>query len=1032
MEAFLKRHLGINENQQTEMLKRVGVKTLKDLCDEIVPLEIRTSRLGELPPALSEPELLAELKSIAHENANYKSYIGMGYYNTHVPSVIKRNLFENPGWYTSYTPYQSEISQGRMESLLNFQTMVMSLTAMEVANASLLDEGTAAAEALTIMKRKNDMRASNRGRNICLVDNACFPQVKAILKTRSIPIDIELKSIDIKINTEESLEFDDEKVFGAILQYPGDTGDLDISMESNLDFLKKLKDADVGVTVVSDLMALVWLKPPGEWKSSDEGTPLVDIVVGNSQRFGVPLGYGGPHAAFMAVRDDLKRLVPGRIIGVSKDAHGKVAYRMTLQTREQHIRREKATSNICTAQALLANMAAMYAVYHGSHGLKVIAGFIHLKTTVLAKLFTGWGYATNPSYFDTLTISADAETVRHIHTLANEVHINFRKFDGISSDENHSVSRIGVSIDERVTRADLENIARIFATAKNVGNEWEKEFNSLYAPVAKLEELVRINEEIEMEMGSGSQENIIHELKKHLLNVESGLKGNIRTSEILNHEIFHRITSETQMMRYLFELERKDISLTYSMISLGSCTMKLNPATTMMPLSWEEFANPHPYADPNQNLGYRKVFDFLESALASITGMDAVSLQPNSGAQGEFAGLLAIRGYHLANEKKSDKIGLQPSRTIMLIPTSAHGTNPASAIMAGLDVVLINCVENGDIDLEDLRSKIGEHQTSLAGLMITYPSTHGIYEQEVKEICALVHQAGGQVYMDGANMNAQVGLTSPAAIGADVCHLNLHKTFAIPHGGGGPGMGPIAVKKHLAPHLPGHTIVPVNGRITNQVSSSPWGSASILLISYAYIRMLGRKGLEDATAVAMLNANYLKERLATHYPILYQGKNNRVAHEFIIDIRPFEKTAGIKAEDISKRLIDFGFHAPTMSFPIPGTLMIEPTESEDLAELDRFVEAMITIRKEIAKVESGEWSREDNPLVNAPHAQIEIVEEWKHSYSIKEGCFPVDYLLTKKYWSPVSRVDNVYGDKNFFCACPDPQSFALNYIKPSH
>ncbi|KAJ8311857.1 hypothetical protein KUTeg_010590 [Tegillarca granosa] len=607
---------------------------------------------------------------------------------------------------------------------------------------------------------------------------------------------------------------------------------------------------------------------------------------------------------------------------------GKVAYRMTLQTREQHIRREKATSNICTAQALLANMAAMYAVYHGPHGLKVIAGLIHLKTAVLEKLFTGWGYATNTSYFDTLTISADSKTIKRIHVLANEARINFRKFAEVSSD----VSRVGVSIDETVTRADLENIARIFATAKNVGDAWEQEFAALYAPIAKLAESLTGGK-------SENQDNIIQELKTQLTNIAGGLKGNMRTSDILNHEIFHRITSETQMMRYLSELERKDISLTYSMISLGSCTMKLNPATAMMPLSWEEFANSHPYADPKQNLGYRKVFDFLESTLASITGMDAVSLQPNSGAQGEFAGLLAIRGYHLANEKKSATTGIQPSRTIMLIPTSAHGTNPASAIMAGMEVVLVSCMKNGDIDLEDLRAKIAEYRSSLAGLMITYPSTHGIYEEEVKEICALVHEAGGQVYMDGANMNAQVGLTSPATIGADVCHLNLHKTFAIPHGGGGPGMGPIAVKKHLAPHLPGHAIIPVNERSTNQVSSSPWGSASILLISYAYIRMLGGKGLQDATAVAMLNANYLKERLAPHYPVLYQGKNNRVAHEFIIDIRPFEKTAGIKAEDISKRLIDFGFHAPTMSFPIPGTLMIEPTESEDLAELDRFVAA---------------------------------------------------------------------------------------------
>ncbi len=1001
METFIKRHLGPSPQDRDSMLKEIGVSSLDALIKEIIPEDIVSDNLETISNPISEKDLLAEMKLIAHENQVYRSYIGLGYYNAVVPSIIQRHLFENPGWYTQYTPYQSEISQGRLESLINFQTMIIDLTGMEVANASLLDESTAIAEAMMVMKRAVATVPEKKNTRTCLVSCHIFPQTLSLLKARASALGIDLKVSEPK----EFFKNDPEcgrDCFGMILQYPLENGDLvDYS-----EILAEAREHQIQVTVAVDIMSLVWLTPPGEWKV--EGNPAVDLVVGNTHRFGVPCGYGGPHAAFIASRSEFKRLLPGRIIGVTKDVHGRLAYRMSLQTREQHIRRGKATSNICTAQVLLANMAAMYAVYHGADGLKSIVGIIHLKTVLLANILKKLNYTiVNEYFFDTLTIKASPELVEKIHVLAEKVRINFRKYpETLPGSQDRD--KLGLSLDQSVKKNDLFDIVKIFYEAKDQAftpEEWEK----YYQMIAKLESCYDEDGE------QNYLKMIDQELEKTLPKHQLGKTGK-RTSKFLNHKIFKQIKSETQMLRYLTSLEKKDIALNYSMVPLGSCTMKLNPASTIIPVSWEKFASLHPFAPLSQTQGYQRIFSYLEKTLAAITGMDAVSLQPNSGAQGEYAGLMAIRSYFYSRDEKV-------KRNIMIIPTSAHGTNPASAVMAGMDVILVSCLKNGDIDYDDLEKKVQKYRDSLAGLMITYPSTHGIYEERVKDICKLIHDAGGQVYMDGANMNAQIGLTSPGTIGADVCHLNLHKTFAIPHGGGGPGVGPIAVKKHLAPFLPGHALVNMGGN-EGQVSAAPWGSAGILPISYAYIRLLGKQGLRQASKIAILNANYLKNKLSSYYPSLFEGRNGRVAHEFIIDLRPFEKSCGIKAEDVSKRLIDYGYHAPTLSFPIHGTFMIEPTESEDKEELDRFCEAMVLIRKEIAKVEAGEWPRENNPLVNAPHSQILLNELWNYPYTQKEAFFPTSYTEVNKFWPVVSRIDNVYGDKNFFCSCPSPEIWA--------
>jgi len=943
---FSNRHIGPNSDDTNQMLKDIGVNSLDELISQTVPASIRLKNKLNLPDGQAEHRFLKELKQVASKNQVFDSYIGLGYYNTITPGVVLRNVFENPGWYTAYTPYQAEISQGRLEALLNYQTMILDLTGLEITNASLLDEGTAAAEAMHMFFAGRSKEQIQGGAVKLFVSSDCFPQTIDVLKTRSAPLGIELV-----IDNSDTIKLDDQ-FFGAILQYPNTEGKIiDYST-----WTKKAKEKGIPVAVGSDLMALTMLTPPGEWGA--------DVVFGNSQRFGVPLGFGGPHAAFYAAKDIYKREMPGRIIGVSVDAQGNRALRMALQTREQHIRRDKATSNICTAQVLLAVMASMYAVYHGPDGIKNIAGKIHSNTSRLAESAIKLGYTlVHKNFFDTIVLNAgsDLEKVRS-NALASKINFHYINKEQFS-----------ISLGEATDEEELQSIFSVLAKAKN------------------------------------SSEKLVTASTTH---IPTDLK---RKSSFLTHPVFNTHHSETEMLRYITSLENKDLSLNHSMIALGSCTMKLNATSEMIPVSWPEWSSIHPFAPTSQTEGYKEVISSLENYLCEITGFAAMSLQPNSGAQGEYAGLMVIRAYH---QSRGDN-----HRDIALIPQSAHGTNPASAVMAGMKVIVVKTDDHGNIDLLDLRQKAEQHKANLSALMVTYPSTHGVFEEGIKEITQIVHDNGGQVYMDGANMNAQVGLTNPATIGADVCHLNLHKTFAIPHGGGGPGMGPIGVAKHLIPFLPSHPLVKMGGN-THAVSAAPWGSASILLISYAYIKMLGGQGVTDATKYAILNANYIKAKLEAHYPVLYVGSANRVAHEMIIDCRPFKMTAGIEVEDIAKRLMDYGFHAPTMSFPVPGTIMIEPTESEPKSELDRFCEAMIQIRKEIEEIERGISDKKDNVLKNAPHTMHVICsDEWNHQYSRKKAAFPLPFVSQHKFWPTVGRADNAYGDRNLVCACPPIESY---------
>ena len=954
-ERFATRHIGPDEKQIEEMLNVSGAESIKQLIDETIPEGIRLERPLDLPEPLSEVDYITHIKETASKNKVFKSYIGMGYYDTILPHVILRNVMENPGWYTAYTPYQAEIAQGRLEALINFQTMVSDLTGMELANASLLDEGTAAAEAASMLygRRKGKKRKTA---NTLFVADTCHPQTLSVLKNRMEPLDITLK-----IGKPEDVDVTDPELFAMILQYPDTFG----SVNDYTSLIDAAHENDVYVTVAADLMALTLLTPPGEMGA--------DVVVGSTQRFGIPMGYGGPHAAYFATREEFKRQIPGRIIGISQDTEGNVAYRMALQTREQHIRREKATSNICTAQVLLAVIAGFYAVYHGPKGLKRIASKIHGLTKLTAQGLEKLGYdINNKHFFDTITLSGvDGPVVEKVKKLALQKGVNFR----------YENDMIGISFDETKHLEDADEVLEIFSEA--AGKE------------------------------------LPFDIKKASDNVEIEFPDELtRTSEYLDHPVFNQYHSEHEMLRYLKELENRDLDLTHSMISLGSCTMKLNATAEMIPLTWPEFGKIHPFVPFDQAKGYHQLFDELEAWLAEITGFDAISLQPNSGAQGEYAGLMTIRAYHQANG--DDK------RNVTIVPSSAHGTNPASAVMAGMEVVVTKCDDNGNIDLDDLREKAEKYSDRLSALMVTYPSTHGVFEEDIKEICEVIHEHGGLVYMDGANMNAQVGFTSPAAIGADVCHLNLHKTFTIPHGGGGPGMGPIGVVEKLTPFLPGHDVVETGSdQAIPAVAAAAWGSASILTISHAYIRMMGAEGLTKATEAAILNANYLKDRLKDHYPVLYTGKSGRSAHEFIIDVRGFKQSAGIDAPDVAKRLMDYGFHAPTMSFPVPGTLMIEPTESESKEELDRFCEAMIGIRNEIRDIEEGKADKDDNVLKNAPHTMRVIVsEEWAHPYAREEAVFPLPNLRFNKFWPAVSRVDDAYGDRNLICSCLPLEEYA--------
>ncbi len=939
---FVGRHNGPKLSDQQKMLEAINAVSLDALISETVPANIRLEQPMTLAEAKSEADMLATMKQFARQNQVKRTFIGQGYYNTFTPNVILRNVLENPGWYTAYTPYQPEISQGRLESLLNFQQMVIDLTGMEIANASLLDEATAAAEAMTLCKRAGKSKS-----NVFFVADDVHPQTIEVVKTRAKFIGFE-----VLVGSLESLP--EQDVFGALVQYPSTTGEV----RDLTDIIAKAQANKTLVTAATDLLASTLLKPAGEMGA--------DVAIGSAQRFGVPMGYGGPHAAFMATRDKHKRTMPGRVIGVSIDAKGNQALRMAMQTREQHIRREKATSNICTAQALLANMASFYAVYHGAEGLRTIARRTHHMTAILAAGLTKGGFElAHNSFFDTITINTGEKT-QDLYTKALAADINLRVLPG----------KLGISLDETTTVADVE---------------------ALFAVFGVKEDVAALSTEI-----AGNEFAAIPEALR-------------RTSEYLTHPVFNTYHSETQMMRYLKQLENKDFSLTHGMIPLGSCTMKLNAAAEMIPITWPEFGSIHPFAPAEQAAGYAALAKDLKEKLCEITGYDAFSLQPNSGASGEYAGLIAIQRYH---ESRGEG-----HRNVCLIPSSAHGTNPATASMVSMKVVVVKCDDEGNIDIDDLAAKIEKHKDNLSSIMITYPSTHGVYEEKVKEVCEMVHAAGGQVYLDGANMNAQVGLTSPGFIGSDVSHLNLHKTFCIPHGGGGPGMGPIGVKSHLAPFLPGHIENGVEGE-DFAVSAADFGSASILPISWAYIAMMGEAGLSNATKVAILNANYVMERLRPHYPVLYRGKNGRVAHECIIDIRPLKEETGISEEDIAKRLMDYGFHAPTMSFPVAGTLMVEPTESEDLAELNRFCDAMISIREEMTKVKNGEWPLENNPLVNAPHTQVDLsAEEWDRPYSRELGCFPSKATKSWKYWPTVNRVDNVYGDRNLICSCPSIDNY---------
>ena len=937
--TFTERHIGPRAEQAEAMLKMTGASSMEDLIVQTIPDNIKRDVL-DMDDGLTEQEYLEHIEELSEMNQVNTSFIGLGYYPTVIPPVIQRNVLENPGWYTAYTPYQAEIAQGRLEALLNFQTMVSDLTAMEIANASLLDEGTAAAEAMIMFLNTRSRSAVKADVKKCFVDEDMFPQSIDVIKTRAKYLGIELVIGDFR--TEEM----NDSFFAALVQYPSAKGEVrDYEM-----FAEKLQQHDIKLGVASDLMALSLLKPPGEWGA--------DAVYGNSQRFGVPMGYGGPHAAFFATKELYKRNIPGRIIGVSQDRLGNTGYRMALQTREQHIRRDKATSNICTAQALLAVMASMYAVYHGKEGITRIASHIHHQAKVVASALESAGLKLKYNmFFDTLTV--ENVNADQIIAKAEELKINLYK----SSD-----SEVSISIFEAVKAERISLLLSVFNAT--LGDAKTVDFAGL-----------------------------------------------TRTSDFLTHPVFNTYRSETEMMRYLKRLENKDLSLVHSMIPLGSCTMKLNAASELMPITWRNWASIHPFAPVKQTQGYQKMLAELKVDLAEITGFADVSLQPNSGAQGEYAGLLVIRAYH---ESRNDN-----NRNICLIPSSAHGTNPASAVMAGMKVVVVKCDDAGNVDVADLKSKAEAHKENLGALMITYPSTHGVFEAAIVEINQIIHDNGGLVYMDGANMNAQVGLTSPGHIGADVCHLNLHKTFAIPHGGGGPGMGPIGVAKHLVPFMPGNAVVDLEGdQRIGGVSAAPWGSALILLISYGYIKMLGAKGLTQSTEWAILNANYIRARLTDHYPLLYKGENNTVAHEMIIDCRAFKNSAGIEVADIAKRLMDYGFHAPTVSFPVAGTLMIEPTESESQEELDRFCEAMIAIREEIREIEQGIYDQEDNVLKMAPHTAAETcANDWSHPYSREKAAFPADYVRMNKFWAPVGRVDNAYGDRNLMCTCPPIEQF---------
>ncbi|MTD28277.1 aminomethyl-transferring glycine dehydrogenase [Erwinia sorbitola] len=934
--AFIERHIGPSQEQQDAMLNAIGAATLNDLITSIVPADIQLPSPPAVGDALTEHLALAELKAIAAQNQRYKSFIGMGYTPVLTPPVILRNMLENPGWYTAYTPYQPEVSQGRLEALLNFQQLTLDLTGLDIASASLLDEATAAAEAMAMAKRVSKLKNANR----FFVADDIHPQTLDVVRTRA-----ETFGFDVLVDkAEKVLELDE--VFGVLLQQVGTGGEV----HDYGDLIAELKRRKVVVSVAADVMALVLLQAPGK-----QGA---DIVFGSAQRFGVPMGYGGPHAAFFAARDEHKRSMPGRIIGVSKDAAGNTALRMAMQTREQHIRREKANSNICTSQVLLANIASLYAVFHGPAGLKRIASRIHRLTDILAQGLQLRGVKLRYStWFDTLTVEVSDKAA--VLDRALSFGINLR---------SDMLNAVGITLDETTTREDVVALFSIL-----LGGEHGLEIDTLDTDASSIPAAM------------------------------------IREDAILTHPVFNRHHSETEMMRYMHSLERKDLALNQAMIPLGSCTMKLNAAAEMIPITWPEFAELHPFCPAEQAGGYLQMIGQLSRWLVQLTGYDALCMQPNSGAQGEYAGLLAIRRYHESRN--------EAERNICLIPASAHGTNPASAQMAGMSVVVVACDKQGNIDLHDLRMKAEQAGAALSCIMVTYPSTHGVYEETIREVCQIVHQFGGQVYLDGANMNAQVGITTPGYIGADVSHLNLHKTFCIPHGGGGPGMGPIGVKAHLAPFVPGHSVVQIDGMLTGQgaVSAAPFGSASILPISWMYIRMMGAEGLKQASSVAILNANYIAYRLKSTYPILYAGRDGRVAHECILDIRPLKEQTGISELDIAKRLIDYGFHAPTMSFPVAGTLMVEPTESESKIELDRFIDAMLAIRSEIDRVAAGEWPLEDNPLVNAPHTQMEIVGEWNHPYTRELAVFPAG--SANKYWPTVKRLDDVYGDRNLFCSC---------------
>ena len=945
---FRHRHIGISEEEKTEMLDYISCSSIEDLIQETIPDSIRTSQHLNVPEAMSEHAYLNMMEKVAAKNKLFKSYIGRGYSGTITPSVISRNIFQNPAWYTQYTPYQAEISQGRLEALLNFQTMVSDLTGLPIANASLLDEGTACAEAVAMFSDvRNKKRKKNPATKI-FIDKNIFNQTKDIVRTRTLPLDIEV------VEGDWSTFKMTEDFIGVVLQYPDALGNIN-------DYKTLVADCtsnEAYVIVVADLMSLALIEAPGNWGAH--------AVVGTTQRFGVPVGYGGPHAAYFSTLEKYKRLIPGRIIGVSQDTKGNQALRMALQTREQHIKREKATSNICTAQALLAFMAGMYAVYHGQSGIRQIAEQIHHHTYLLENNLSNIGCSIiNHSYFDTITLECGEEDIKSIKNIAEQNQINFY----------YSANQISISIDETTTKEDIQSIVDVFAKAM--------------------------------------KKDVVFNISNGVQKIPRSLAREI---DYLTHKVFSSHRTESKMMRYIKSLENKDLSLVHSMIPLGSCTMKLNAATELFPVSWPAFANLHPFVPTDQAAGYQQIFEELEAYLSDITGFNACSLQPNSGAQGEYAGLMTIAAYHKHNNQRH--------RNIAIIPSSAHGTNPASAVMAGMKVVVTACDEKGNIDLADLKEKVETHKDNLAALMVTYPSTHGVFETAIQEICNIIHDNGGLVYMDGANMNAQVGLTNPGVIGADVCHLNLHKTFAIPHGGGGPGMGPICVNNKLAPFLPGHSEVITGGEnAITSISAAPWGSASILLISYAYIRLLGRDGLKQSTESAILNANYIKTKLEKQYPVLYTGENGMVGHELILDLRQF-KGINITAEDVAKRLMDYGFHAPTLSFPVAGTIMIEPTESESKSELDKFCDALIQIKAEIDEIATGAASQEDNVLKNAPHTlNVVTADKWEYPYERSKAAYPLNYLYQNKFWASVSRVDNAYGDRNLVCSCPSIESY---------